>query len=277
MKRVKTVILFLISAMIICPACVAQEKKDAEQEIDGFSLIQYDEGGEKKWKLNGRSAEVKGDTVKINDISALSFGDNEFLKLKAREGDFNKEEQIVHLKENVVIKSTDGTALMTDSLKWNSDSKNVFTEQPVTIKKADFEVSGVGGFCDMENKTAELKKDIKADINSVPGYIRSDSSVSNKTNITCDGPLEINYKKNKASFLNNVVIKDAQGDLLADRIDVYFGKNTRKIKCVVARGNVRIINGENVTYSEKAIYLVDEGRVILPKRPRLVIQNERAE
>ena len=46
---------------------------------------------------------------------------------------------------------------------------------------------------------------------------------------------------------------------------------------MVARGNVRIVNGENVTYSEKAIYLVDQGRVVLPKRPKLVMQKESIE
>ncbi|MBU4457629.1 MAG: hypothetical protein KJ902_02690, partial [Candidatus Omnitrophica bacterium] len=78
----------------------------------------------------------------------------------------------------------------------------------------------------------------------------------------------------RATFQNNVEVKDVEGNIFADRIDVYFNPGSKRVKCVVARGNVRIINGENVTYSEKAIYLVDEGRVILPKRPRLVIQNE---
>ena len=102
----------------------------------------------------------------------------------------------------------------------------------------------------------------------------TDKPQATKTTITCDGPLELNYKKNRASFLNNVKVEDREGNIFADRIDVYYNPTTRRIKCVVARDNVRIVNGENVTYSEKAIYLVDEGRVVLPNRPKLVIENE---
>ena len=69
-------------------------------------------------------------------------------------------------------------------------------------------------------------------------------------------------------------VRDAEGNIIADRIDVYFGKDTRRVRVVVARGNVKIINEGNVTYSEKAIYLVEQGRVVLPKRPKLVIQRE---
>ncbi|MFH1854682.1 MAG: LPS export ABC transporter periplasmic protein LptC [Candidatus Omnitrophota bacterium] len=277
--------LFLILIMIICPACLAEEEKKAEQKIDGFSLVQYDDGGGKKWEMNGRSAELEGDKVKIDAVSLLSSNNQTFLKLKAKEGEFDKVEKIVYLQNNVVMKSSDGTMLTTDSLNWDAGTKNVFTEDPVNIKKSDFEVSGKGAQVDLENKIAELREDVTANIESLPsGYSRSGvdpSALSEtgdlRTTITCDGPLEINYNKNKAVFLNNVKIEDIQGNILADRIDVYFNKGTKRIRCVVARGNVKIINGENVTYSEKAIYLVEEGRVVLPNRPKLVIQNERSE
>ncbi len=175
---------------------------EPDQEVDGFSLMQYEDGGTKQWKLSGKSAEVEDDEIKIDEVSALSYGKEASLKLKAKQGKFNRKENLVSLQDDVVAKSTDGTT------------------------------------------------------------------------ITCDGPLEINYNKNRAVFLNNVKVKDSKGDIFADRIDVYFNDDTRRVRCVVARGNVRIVNGENITYSEKAIYLVDQGRVILPKRPRLVIKSE---
>ena len=268
-------IVFMIALSLnFCSPCLAQENKEAKQEIDDFSLIQYEDGGEKKWELNGKSAEVEDNNVKIEDISAVSFGEETSFKLKAREGDFDREENLVHLEDNVVVKTTDGTALTTDSLDWHTETKNVFTDEHVTIKKADFQVNGKGIEADLEAKTAELKKDITADIKAaLPSYLAT-SDKRQGTTIKCDGPLELNYKKNKATFLNNVEVEDSEGNILADRIDVYFSKDTSRIRCVVARGNVRIVNGENVTYSEKAIYLVDQGRVVLPNRPKLVIQSE---
>lgn len=275
-------ILVLILTLLISPFCYAQEEGAQEetaqqgagpaQEVSGFSLTQYEDGGAKKWELNGKSAEVEDEKVRIKEISAVAFGENTILKLKAREGDFKRKENIVHLENNVVVKTTDGTRLTTDSLYWDAETRNVFTDDFVNIKKADFDVNGIGAQVDLEAKTAELKKDITAKISSaVPDFLQS-AGEGQWTKIRCDGPLEINYKKNKATFLKNVKVEDAQGNIFSDRIDVYFSKDTRRIKCVVARGNVRIVNGENVTYSEKAIYLVDQGRVVLPKRPKLVIQ-----
>lgn len=197
----KMIVLLLVVSLSFGPFCFAQGDAGPGQEIDNFSLVQYKDGGGKKWELNGRSAEVGEDTVKINEVSALLFGKESSLKVKARQGSFDRVEEIVQLDDDVVARATDGTM------------------------------------------------------------------------ITCDGPLVIDYKKNKATFQNNVKVKDVQGDIFADRIDVYFNKDTRRIRLVVARGNVRIVNEGNVTYSEKAIYLVGQGRVVLPKRPRLVIQS----
>ncbi|MBU1147878.1 MAG: LPS export ABC transporter periplasmic protein LptC [Candidatus Omnitrophica bacterium] len=192
---------FIFTSLLILNLCYASYAAESDQEVDGFSLVQYEDGGEKQWKLSGKSAEVEDDEIKIDEVSALSYGKESSLKLKAKEGKFDRENNLVSLQDDVVAKSTDGTT------------------------------------------------------------------------ITCDGPLEINYNKNRAAFLNNVKVKDSKGDIFADRIDVYFNDDTRRVRCVVARGNVRIVSDENITYSEKAIYLVDQGRVILPKRSKLVIQN----
>jgi len=255
--------------------CFGEGGQNAQQEVRDFSFVQYKEGGDLKWKLSGRSAEVVDNQVNIGDLSALSFGQGTMLKLKSREGSFDKGENIVHLKDNVVVATTDGTKLTTDHLDWNADTKNVSTDSCVNIKRPDMEIAGTGAVCDMEAKTAELKQDISAKLASGESGILSPMSGKNETTITCDGPLELNYKQNRAFFHGNVKVEDSKGNISADRIDVYFSPETRQVKCVVARGNVSILNGENVTYSEKAIYLVDQGRVILPNRPKLIIKNDR--
>ena len=269
MYKIYILIIFLL--LNLSPFCFAQE--EPEQEVGGFSLVQYGNSGAKKWEMKGKSAELEDNDVRINEISAMTFEQDQILKLKAREGNFNRKENRVHLSENVVLKATDGTTIKTDSLDWDIETRNAATDEVVNIKKSDFEVTGKGGTLDLEQETAEIMENVTANIDAVaPEYLRS-TKTDNRTTITCDGPLVLNYKTNRATFQNNVEVKDVEGNIFADRIDVYFNPGSRRIKCVVARGNVRIVNGENVTYSEKAIYLVDEGRVVLPKRPRLVIHS----
>ncbi|MBU1062181.1 MAG: LPS export ABC transporter periplasmic protein LptC [Candidatus Omnitrophica bacterium] len=276
----KAIVLTILLILNVCPFSLAQEGIEPNQEVGGFSLVQYEDGGEKKWELNGASAEVVDDRIKFDEISAIAFSGDKAFKLKARFGDFNRKDNIVHLEDDVVLKSTDGATLKTDSLDWNAEAKNVFTDSYVNINRADFQADGKGAFCDLRHRTAMLKKDVVANIGSAEtdtlGYRVSSYAKASEdrqdTIITCDGPLELNYKKNKATFLNNVRVENIRTDILADRIDVYFRPTTRRVKCVVARGNVRILNNESVTYSDKAIYLVDEDRVILPKNPKLIIQ-----
>jgi len=275
-KRMKRASFFIIILFIFAAwrICFAEEKKQAaQQEVKDFSFVQYKEGGAEKWKLNGRSAEVLDNRVDIEYMSALSFGEGTMLKLKANKGIFDKGDNMVHLSDNVVVTSTDGTKLTTDHMVWDADTKNVSTDGRVSIKRPDMEITGTGAVCDIEGKTAELKQDINARLVSDEPGIPGSVNGKDYTTITCDGPLELNYNQNRAFFHGNVKVEDSKGNIMADRIDVYFNPETRRVKCVVATGNVRIINGENVTYSEKAIYLVDQGRVILPNRPKLVIQN----
>jgi LPS export ABC transporter protein LptC len=263
------------------PTVYAEDKKEAaQQEVRDFSFVQYKEGGLEKWKLSGKSAEVVNNQINIEDLSALSLGQATMLKLKARLGSFDKGDNIIYLRDNVTVASTVGTKLKTEYLLWDAEEKFVSTDSSVNITRPDMDITGEGAVYDIDAKSAELKQDINATFKSeevdgrgrsmtVP-YMTDETAV---TTITCDGPLELNYKQNRAFFHGNVRVEDSKGHILADRIDVFFNPATRRVKCVVARGNVRIVNGENVTYSEKAIYLVDEGRVILPNRPKLVIQS----
>ena len=274
----KKIILICVFSLSACFFCFAEEKKEPAQEVKDFSFVQYKEGGDQKWKLNGQSAEVVENKVNIEHLSALSFGQGTTLKLKANQGSFDKGDNLVHLRDNVVAATTDGTKLTTDSLLWDAETKNVSTDSAVNIKRPDMQISGTGAVCDVDGKTAELKQDISARLtsgeNDLLGAAPDNSAQAPQTTITCDGPLELNYKQNRAFFHGNVKVEDSRGNIIADRIDVYFNPQTRRVKCVVARGNVKIINGENITYSEKAIYLVDQGRVILPNRPKLIIKND---
>ena len=90
--------MYIFVLIILCfnlsSFCLAQEDNETEQEINRFSLVEYKEGGEKNWELCGISAEVKDEFVKIDGISALVFGEDTVVELKARRGDFNKKTQI---------------------------------------------------------------------------------------------------------------------------------------------------------------------------------------
>jgi lipopolysaccharide export system protein LptA len=74
----------------------------------------------------------------------------------------------------------------------------------------------------------------------------------------------VDYEKNIAHFKDNVVAEDNRGKLMADVMDVYYNKVSSQVSKIVALGNVVIENPDgNQTFSANAIYLAEEGRVIL--------------
>jgi lipopolysaccharide assembly outer membrane protein LptD (OstA) len=104
--------------------------------------------------------------------------------------------------------------------------------------------------------------------------------------ITCDGSLQVDYSKNIATFSDNVRAVTADGVITGDHIELYFsaaandaGKSVddmsamagSRIERILARGNVIITRGQNVSYSDEALYSALESKITLLGRPKLVI------
>ncbi|MCK4859066.1 MAG: LPS export ABC transporter periplasmic protein LptC [Candidatus Omnitrophica bacterium] len=128
-------------------------------------------------------------------------------------------------------------------------------------KEADLLMTSEEGFFDKENKDVRLEGDVK-------GVFKQQNYV---TTITCDGCLEVDNLKKKAVFEENVVVHNKDGKISADKIEVFFNEENKKIVKIVAIGNVQIERKGNRSYSEEAIYLVEQEKIILTGRPRVEI------
>ncbi|MFH1782532.1 MAG: LPS export ABC transporter periplasmic protein LptC, partial [Candidatus Omnitrophota bacterium] len=235
---------------------------EVDQELDGFSLVQYEDSGEKKWILSGKEATVEEDKVFIDEVSILSFSKDSIFKLKARKAYFNTKTQFVHMEDDVIIKNVSGLKLTADYLDWDSKLDSITTESKVFIKRSDFDAFGIGAFYDMEEKKAVLKKNVTV------------TSSLHKLIIRCDGPFEIDYNNDLAVFHNNVYIKDERGDIFANIVTAHFNKDKKDIDRIVAQDEVEITNRDSVITTDKAIYIVQEERLILPEKPKLVMKDE---
>ncbi len=145
--------------------------------------------------------------------------------------------------------------------------------------------SGASGEPDL--KKVSLEKDVTVNINPSVDAKTEETTGQKKIVITCDGPLEIDYGKNIATFSNNVKVDTQDALIESDKMDVYFGGTGagkdmpaeqagmaamgNKIEKIVARGNVKIRQGENVSYSDEATYAALDKKITLSGKPRLVI------
>lgn len=236
----------------------------SEDQIMSFNLAGFTETGQKKWEVDGESANILENVVNLTNITAKSYGKETTVTLTADEGRFNRQNNNVHLEKNVIAVTTEGTRLTSDSLDWEAKSQTVKTNDIVKIEKENFEATGKGGIGRPQLKKVKLKKDVTV-------------KVKPNTVITCRGPLDVDYEKDIAIFNRDVKVADIKGEIYADKITVYFEPKNRKIDRVSALGNVKIVRGNNFTFSKKAEYYAITSKVILTGEPRVELSPKGSE
>ncbi|MDD5465746.1 MAG: LPS export ABC transporter periplasmic protein LptC [Candidatus Omnitrophica bacterium] len=277
LKKIVLVFAFLFLAHGIL---IAEETKESPQQIGDFSLSGSGEKGKKAWDLAGKSADIYNDVVKLKEVVGNHYGDKDSINLTADNGDFNKSSGVVHLEKNVVITTSSGAKLTTDSLDWDRKQQIVSTLDKVNLARSDMNLAGVGAKGQTALKQVVLEKDVRLDIQP------SDKQANKKEKIviTCDGPLDIDYEKNIAVFNNNVKVEKSDMTIYSDKMQVYFSPKqepskkdqspdlmSSSINKIVSQGNVRIIRGENISYSQEAVYTALDKKISLTGRPQIII------
>jgi len=229
-----------ISIFLLAGSAYAKDEKASpdmvQHKVLAFNLEGLSEKGEKKWGVQGESAEaISESAVKLNNITAKAYGDEAQAVITADKGVYDKTKNNVRLEKNVRA-----------TIENTADFTGDFFKFPAPVS----------GTPDGNKK-------------KTPG-----TGKKSKTVITCDGDVQFNYESNQAFFNKNVKVISEDGAIEADKITVNLEPSSKKIKDIVAEGNVKIYQGENVTYSDKATYIEAEKKVLLTGRPRLVIYQE---
>ncbi len=233
-------------------ATPSPEGSAADQKVMSFSLSGYEKNGKKKWEVEGKSADIMTEVVNLTDVVAKAYGEETDMTIIADKGVFNRVSNDVHLEENVVVTSTDGTKMTTEALDWKNNEEKIYTDKPVKVTREGMD-----------------KKGAKA-VTGIDGFGIT------PTTITCDGPMEIDYGKNSAEFNKNVKVVDERGQMLCDTATAYYDPKTRQLTKIIAKGHVKIIRGGSWTFSDEAEYLAQEQKIVLTGSPKVMIYPEEA-
>ena len=236
----------------------AAKQQEETQKVYFFSFTKYDLKGAKEIEIEGDSANILAETVDLLNVVAKAYAEETPVTITADKGKYDKKINKVHIEQNVVATTQDGTRMTTEQLDIFPETHVLENEVQTVVRKNNINVDGIGARGDTNLKRVQFKKNVTV-------IVQPDkSSPEDPTVITCDGPLEIDYNRNIAYFKNNVISKDRRGTLRSDTMDVYYSKQNKKVSKIIAKGNVMIENPDgNKTYSDNVIYLADEGRVIL--------------
>lgn len=202
-------------------------------KVLSFNLEGLTERGVKKWDVKGESAEaISENRVKLDNIIASAYGEESEAVITADKGVYDRNKNNVMLEQNV-----HATILATQG----------FT--------GDF-VEGTGKIKDKNKK---------------PDAVNGEKPRKTKTVITCDGEVQFDYEKNQVFFLKNVKVVSEDGTIDADKITVNLDPNTRRLKEIVADGNVKIVRDDNTTFSQRASYSETDKKVTLSGKPKLIL------
>lgn len=256
-----TLILLFVSSIVI-------HAEDAPQQFQGFDLAGYGEGGKKTWDVKGDHADIIGDIVKLTDIIANAYGEEQ-TNLTAKYGTLDRATGKMHLEKDVVVTTDTGAKLTTDSLDWEREKDLVTTPDKVVINQEGMTATGTGAMAHPNLNTAQLNQDITVEV--VP---KPQDAMGDVVTITCDGPLEMDYKGQRAVFNQNVIALQTDRKLIADKMEVTFNPDTKQIQDMICTGHVSIIQGENTTYSDKAVYNAQDQKLTLSGSPKLIFYAE---
>lgn len=287
---------------LLTQGCSTSEQKDAQtteeissskqeelanapdEMLSSFSVSGYGQDGKKQWDLEGKSADIMDEKINMTDVTAKIYGKDAHMNVVADQGSLNRLDNSVHLEKNVFVTSDDGATMTTDYLNWDAQNEKLFSDAPVWLKRGMMEASGKGIIAQPALNFVELKQDVTVEVTPESRDTAAENKVSeiSSTVITCDGPLEVDYQNNVAFFHDNVKVKDSRGEIFSDTMDVYFATETDKgkqlegmegmgIEKVIAQGAVEIHHGQNISYSKKAVYDTNTGRLTLTGQPKLVI------
>ena len=235
----------------------AQEPETA-QRVYSFSFSKYTDNGTKELEIEGDSADIFSQNVALINVIAKAYAEESPVTITADKGSLNRSTNDVVLNNNVVATTENGTRLITEQLQIHTSDKRMESDVETKVKKDNIHIEGMGATSDSEISKVTFKKNVTVVIQN------PESEKKTPTIITSDGPLEVDYKRNIAHFSKNVVARHEQGTLTADYMDVIYEKESRRVSKIIARGNVVVVSKEgNKTFSDTAIYLAKEGRIIL--------------
>ena len=146
----------------------------ADQEIDGFTLTQTQEGT-RVWSLSAENALVyeDADRVELTTLRIDFFDDKGEVRstLTADEGVLERRTNDIEVLGDVVVYAADGTILTTEKLTWNEMTGKIESDREVRVTKGKDVMTGVGVEADPDLRNIRVMSEFKAWVRTPEGNL----------------------------------------------------------------------------------------------------------
>jgi LPS export ABC transporter protein LptC len=181
MKRIKIAILIsilLIGGIVFGTLWLnlqqrkAGEEKEEKPKVseDGANMrmekirLVEDKHGRKTWELEAKSIQQYQDEniMLLQEVKVTFYGkDGRSFVLSGNEGKVYQNSKNIELKGNVVLNSSDGYWLKTQSVVYQHQAKKATSSDPVEINGEEIRLEGKGMEVDMEAQTFKILHQVK--------------------------------------------------------------------------------------------------------------------
>lgn len=156
----------------VAPAASTVELPD--QEVSDFALTETD-GGRPQWKLYARDASTFSarNTIVAHEVR-IDFYDEAGARsstLTAREGEINQLRRDMIARGNVVLKTTEGTRMSTQQLKFLNREQKIVSDEFVRVERGGDVLTGYGFESDPNLEHFEFKRQVKAVVRTQSGGV----------------------------------------------------------------------------------------------------------
>ena len=117
---------------------------ETPHKMYSFSFAKYGRSGEKEIEIEGASANILEKSVELINVVAKAYAEETPVTITADQGDYDKVNNRVHLKKNVVATTENGTRLLTEELQIHPSEHKMETELQAQVKKDNIDVEGLG-------------------------------------------------------------------------------------------------------------------------------------
>jgi LPS export ABC transporter protein LptC len=145
---------------------IPEVKKDANTAADlTLEDIHYVEtkGKKKEWEIRAKSGQHfrEADYTTLEDLAVTFYGEEgRVITLKGNKGSM-KERKEIKVWGDVVITSSDGYRVTTNSLLYDGAKQQITTEDPVMLEGKGVEVRGVGLVVDLKTKKISILRKVQ--------------------------------------------------------------------------------------------------------------------
>lgn len=168
--------LAVLAAVVVLSGCAGDEPESAaakrtkplpDQVISEFSLTETSTG-HKDWHMIADKAYVydKRNILETEVVKVTFFDENEAVRsvLEADYARLNRTTDDMEASGNVVVTGSDGVVLMTETLTWQSETRQIASDDSVTVYRNDDILTGWGFRGDPDLGSFRILRDMKATI-----------------------------------------------------------------------------------------------------------------